>query len=318
LALAYAQQRYLGQPDLRTLSVSQNLVLRERAAVNLTISHGYGAQSGTSGYLGFTLALAPRRSVAMQATAANSTGAPPAEIYATAQQNSPAGPGFGYRLGMGTHGSYDAAWRAQTGVGDLELQGVRNQGAAAQSALWSGAATLLGGSLRATRVVNGSFALVDVGGIAGVPVYVDHQLITHTDRHGLALLHDLRAFEANRINVEPLELPLDTRIGARTVVLAPAWRSGVIARFPVVRERGATFRLLQGDDRVVPAGAAFEAAGQSLVVALDGVGYLPRYEGATSGVAHWGDTRCEFRLPGIGSNDPLPDLGIIRCTAAPG
>ena len=315
LALAFAQQSYRHTPSFRTLSATQSLVLWDRAAMNLTVTHGFGALAETSAYLSFTLALGSRRSVSVQATGSDSATAPPTEVYALAQVNPPAGSGYGYRLGAGSRGSYDVAWRAQTSVGDLELQGVRTQGVTAQSALWSGAATLLGGELRAVRAVNGSFALIDVGGLPGVPVYVDHQLVTHTDGRGLALLHDLRPYEANRINVEPLELPLDTRVDARTVVLTPAFRSGVVARFPVERQRGATFHIVREDAQPLPAGAELAVSAQTLPVALDGLAFLPRYEGAASGVANWSGQRCVFRLPGVGSSDIMPDLGVVRCRA---
>jgi outer membrane usher protein len=315
LALAYAQQLYRRSEPLRTFSATYSLVMWNRAAANLTVTRGLGSQPSTSAYLSFTLALSPRRSASLQAAGSDTPGAPPTEIYAQAQQNPPLGTGYGYRLGAGSRGSYDAAWRAQTGIGDLELQAVRTAGVTAQSALWSGAATLLGGEVRAVRSVNGSFALIDVGGLPDVPVYVDHQLVTRTDGRGLALLHDLRPYEANRINVEPLELPLDTRIGARTVVLAPAYRSGVVARFPVERERGVTFRILGDDAKPLPAGAELTVSAQTVPVALDGVAFLPRYEGAAIGVASWSGHRCQFRLPGTGSSDPLPDLGAVRCQA---
>jgi outer membrane usher protein len=293
------------------------MVLRQRAALSLTLNRNLGDQPTTNVFLSFTMAIGARRSATLSAVGGQGNSAQSNELYATVQQNPPVGPGGGYRLGAATSGNYDSDVRWNFPVGDIELQAARNQGLDGQSALWNGAATLLGGELRAARAVTGSFAVVDVGGIADVPVYVDHQLITHTDSHGRALLPNMRAYEPNRINIEPLELPLDTSIGARTMVLAPAFRSGVVARFPVVRERGVVFRLVDDNGRDVPAGAMVLFQKHSFPVALDGQAYVTGYDAAGAGVARWGAHECYLQLPAPPANDPLPDLGIVPCHTPP-
>ncbi len=57
---------------------------------------------------------------------------------------------------------------------------------------------------------------------------MDNQLIGHTDGNGRALLNDLLPYESNRVNIEPTEIPLDASIGARTLVVTPGFRSGVV------------------------------------------------------------------------------------------
>ncbi len=143
--------------------------------------------------------------------------------------------------------------------------------------------------------VGGSFALIDVGGLPDVPVYVDNQLIAHTDSHGRALLHDLLPYESNRVNIEPTEIPLDASIGARTLVVTPGYRSGVIVKFPVEREHGATFRLVTAEGKAVPAGATVQFKGHRFPVTYDGVTFVTGYEQAGEGRAQWDSSSCQLQ-----------------------
>ena len=196
------------------------------------------------------------------------------------------------------------------------MEVARNSGICGRSAYLSGAMTFLVGKLAATRSVTGSFAVVDVAGLANVPVYVENQLTTHTDSNGKALLFNLRPYEANRISILPEELPLDTSIASSSTIMAPPYRSGVVARFPVQRVRSATFRLVTDDGSVVPAGASVALNGHTFPVVMDGMVYVTDYDHGTNGEATWSQSRCEFRIEPPVTNEPLPDLGTVRCARA--
>ena len=220
-------------------------------------------------------------------------------------------------MSASTAGNYDTQWRNQTRVGDLSLAAARYSGISGLSADWTGAATLIGGEIRSARRVSSSFALVNMGGVPDVPVYVDNQLVTHTDAKGLAMLHDLRAYEPNRISIQPTEVPLDVTIGARQMVVSPTFRSGVIANFPVERTRSGTFRLVTSDGIAVPAGAMVRFKSQFFPVAYDGVTYVTGFDHGMAGDAIWEGNRCIFRLDPPPAGDPLPDMGTVVCRAAP-
>jgi outer membrane usher protein len=220
-------------------------------------------------------------------------------------------------LSASTAGNYDADWRQQFTSADVELEAARNQGITGRSAYLSGAMTVLDGEVSAMRTVNGSFAMVDLDGIAGVPIYVENQLTARTDATGKALLYNLRPYEANQISIEPEELPLDTTISARSIVVAPPYRSGVIAKFPVQRVRGGTFRLITDDGTPVPVGAKVNLKGTLFPVVLDGVVYVTGFDHGMAADATWSGGHCVFRLPPPPGDDPVPDVGTIRCRAAP-
>ena len=316
LSAAYAYRTYRDEPAAQTFSLSQSTRLGESGFLNLTVSHSTGAFASTSAYLSYTTALGSRRTFDVTASGGSGVDAGSNEVRATLMQSAPMGPGSGWRVGATTAGNYDADWQGQFDAIDVELETARNFGQAGQSAQLRGSATLLGGELRAARAINGSFALVEIAGVPDVPVYVENQRVTRTDAAGRAMLHNLRSYETSRISIEPEDLPIDTSIDTRTLVIQPAYRSGVIARFPVEHVSPGLFRLLRDDGSPVPTGARVAFNGGTYTVALDGLTYVTTYDHGVGGTASWDGGRCAFRLDPPPHGDPLPDLGTVQCRAA--
>jgi len=316
LAAVVARQKFANEPSEVTTSLSYSRNISERGAVNLAATRSNrGGQIADSVFLTFTMSLAERTAVVLSANAGQGIGAPVNEVFASYVQNPPRGTGSGYRLAVSSIGNYNAQLTEQLQPGDLQVQAARSQGVSGVSVDWSGAATFLGGELHATRQVDGSFALIDVGGLPDVPVYVDNQLIARTDANGRVLIHDLLPYESNRVNIEPTEIPLDASIGARTLVVTPAYRSGVIVKFPVERTHGGTFRLVTGDGQPVPAGATVIFMGQKFPVTFEGVTYVTGFDKEAQGTAEWGTSRCEFHVGAPPPYDPQPDMGTLSCLA---
>jgi outer membrane usher protein len=320
LSLAYVRQTYRDSPTQQTLGLTHSIRFGRIGSLNLTLTEtrtaaqfSNGAQNSTSAYLIFVLPLDFRRAATLSTVGGSGPGAPANEVIASLMQSPPVGPGSGYRLSASTAGNYDADWRQQFHSADLELEAARNQGLDGRSAYLSGAMTFLDGQLNTTRSVSGSFAMVDVAGLADVPVYVENQLTTHTDATGRALLYNLRPYEANRISITPEDLPLDTTIGASSTIMAPPYRSGVIARFPVERVRSGTFRLVQDDGKPVPVGAVVTLKGAQFPVVLEGMVYVTGYDHGMSAEANWPGGHCRFRLEPPPPDDPLPDMGTVLC-----
>jgi outer membrane usher protein len=329
LSTAYVRETYRSSPAQQTLGLTHSVSLGRAGTLNLSISRTHTApqltipaQDSTSAYLIYVFALDGRHTASLTGVGGSGSGAPPGEVIAGFAESPPAGPGSGYRLSASSAGNYDADWRQQFSGADVEVEAARNQGTEGRSATASGAMTWLDGELNTTRSVSGSFAMVDVAGLADVPVYVENQLTTHTDASGRALLYNLRPYEANRISIEPEDLPLDTAIAASSTTMAPPYRSGVVARFPVQRIKSATFRLVTDDGRPVPVGARVTLLGTTFPVVLDGFVYVTGYDHGMSADAAWPGGSCVFRLEPPPDDEPIPDLGTIRCrppgTAAAG
>ncbi|MEA3174305.1 MAG: outer rane usher protein, partial [Gammaproteobacteria bacterium] len=320
LSLAYVRQTYRESPTQQTLSLTNSVSLGRFGNLNLTLSRLHTAaafpntaQDSTSAYLIYVVPFDGRRAATLSSVSGSGSGAPANEVIASVYQSPPVGPGSGYRFSASTAGNYDADWRQQFRGADLEVEAARNVGLDGRSAYLTGAMTFLDGQLNTTRAINGSFAMVDVAGVPDVPVYVENQLTTHTDSSGKALLYNLRPYEANKISITPEDLPLDTTINSTAAIMAPPYRSGVVARFPVERVRGGTFRLVTEDGKPVPVGALVKLRGQVFPVVMDGVVYVTGYDHGMAAEASWKGGSCSFRLEPPPPDDPLPDMGTIRC-----
>jgi outer membrane usher protein len=318
LSIAWVAQTYRASPAQQVLSASYSRRIGASGWLALTATRTSGAQASNGAYLNYTLALAQRRTLSTDALAGNVPGQPRHEVLMTLAQNAPVGPGDGWRIGAASTGDYDASWQHGADAFDMQLQAARNVGESGQRGLLRGAFTLLDGDFRPTRTVTGSFAVVDVAGLPDVPVYLENQLIGRTDDSGRVMLHDLRSYEPNRVSVAPNDLPLDTSIAGDRIVLLPPYRSGVVARFPITRSHGGTFRLVTPRGEPLPAGALVRFNGGTFPVALDGLTYVDTLDHGTVGEASWGESQhCRFRMPAPPPGDPLPDMGTIVCGPAP-
>ncbi len=313
LSLAYVRQSFRAATAQQTLSMTHSITFGHAGTLNLTLSRVRADSSSTSAYLVYVVPFGQRSAASLSTLGGSGEGASPGEMIATFAQSPPVGEGGGYRLSGSTRGNYDANWRQQFSAADVEVEAARHDGVSGRSLYLDGAMTFLGGKFAATRSVSGSFAVVDVAGLPNVPVYVENQLTTHTDANGKALLFNLRPYEANRISILPEELPLDTTIESASTIMAPPYRAGVVARFPVQRVRSATLRLVMAEGKVVPAGATVRIDGREFPVVLDGMVYITGFDRSMGGSAHWPEGDCHFRIDPPTSQDPLPDLGEVRC-----
>ncbi len=312
--LAYADETFDSAPQLKTISAAYSQQLPDRIVLSVNATRTISTQTASSLYLFITIPLGGRKSVVTGGTLGQGSGAPPNEANVMLVESPPLGNGFGYRLGETSDDNYTADGRLQTTAGDLEAMAVRNAGISGQTASWNGAATWLDGQVRVARQVNDSFAVVDVAGLPDVPVYIDNQKITETDGSGRALLHDLRPYEINRISIDPQDLPLDTQIDSKTMEVAPAFRSGVVLKFPVEKIRAGIFRLTTRNGHAVPVGAQVEFNGRVFPVARDGTVYVTGFDHGTNATARWPDHKCSFRLDPPPPGDPQPDMGTVICT----
>ena len=312
--VAYADETFPASSSQRTLTMAYSQELFDSFNLSVTATRSESPAASSSVFVFLTRPLGARRSVTTGGSWGSGAGAPPNEVNVQYVESPPVGPGYGYRVGVSSAGNYNADGRWQSAAGDLDAQVVRNEGVTGQSATWSGAFTLMDGTLRATRQVSNSFAEVDVDGLAGIPVYVDNQLMTTTDANGHALLYNMLPYQVNHVSIDPTELPLDAEIGARALTVAPPYRSGVKLEFPVHRIRAGVFRLVTSDGSPLPTGAVVDFKGENFPIGLDGQAYVTGFDHGFGASASWPGHRCYFRIEPPPSDDPQPDMGTIVCT----
>jgi outer membrane usher protein len=313
LSFAVANERYAQLPNRNVTTITHNVSIGDWGFLSLSASRTRSDERSTDVFLIFTVPLANARNASLFARNTEDQGERSSEVAGTFQQSPPIGDGYGYRMTASTADNYDGSWQAQYPRASLELQAARYGDLEAQRATVTGGATLIDGHIQATLAVQDSFALVEVAGVPNVMVYVDNQPMARTDERGYALIRNLRPYEENRISVDPAELPINTTIGSRVMAVAPAFRSGSKLRFPVDRERGATFHLIRIDGSPVPSGADVIVMSRRFPVALDGLVYVNNLDHGLTATAEWNAERCTFRLPPPPPDDPLPDLGNITC-----
>ncbi len=317
VALAYAEQVSQDDSRSRTISLTQSTRVGRQGFLNFSLNRSIQARNATSAFLTYTQAFGAGGTFSAGAEGGSGSGATREELRASVSQSAPVGVGHGWRASVTRSGSYDAWWQQRYAAADLELQASRNFNQSGQSLQLRGGMSWLDGQFHAARTVDGSFAVVDVGGIADVPIYLENRLVTRTDARGRAVLPNLLSYEANQISIEPEDLPLNMAIRSPTLVVRPGFRSGVIAQFPVERIAPAVFRLVLPDNTPVPTGAEVRLNGGTFLVAMDGFTYVTTLDHGVGGVATWEDNRCSFRVEPPPSDDPLPDMGTIVCRPAP-
>lgn len=179
----------------------------------------------------------------------------------------------------------------------------------------SGGFAWLGDSVFASRRIDGSFAVVEVGDYPDVTVLHDHHPVAVTDRHGRALVGSLRGNEVNRIDIDPSGLPFDAEVESFETLVIPPARSGVAVTIPLKRVSAASFRVVAADGTAIPVGSELQLVGQErrFPIGFDGRGYASGLSGHDRAVVRWATHQCAVQLTLPTDGDDAPDLGTLRC-----
>jgi outer membrane usher protein len=244
-------------------------------------------------------------------------------VVVEAQQPLPVGEGYGFhaRAETGSPSMFNGGARYQGRYGRYEVRRdvIGGQGISSVSA--TGALVAIGGGVYASRPVQDSFALVQVPGIEGVRGYASNQEIGRTDRSGNLLIPDLQAYYGNLLQIADSDIPFQYSVGGVGLTLAPPYRGGARAVFPVQRLQRimGTVRIAQaGEERIPEYGEIILAAGAEPLnspVGSTGDFYFENLApGRYPARVQDGKGACDFVLDVPAATDPLVQLGTIRCT----
>jgi outer membrane usher protein len=173
-----------------------------------------------------------------------------------------------------------------------------------------GSVVAAGGGAFAGRGLGESFAVVDTGGHAGVGINRDNRRVATTDGDGRALVVGLRPYEANRIAIDPSDLPPEVETPALHQAVVP-WRgAGSLVRFPLSTSRAAILRLVRPGGLPVPVGARAMVGGRPLDIPVGYDGQLLIAPGDRPGMV-------EVAWPGGGCRAELPPGGGAVLTTVP-
>ena len=276
---------------------------------------------GTEATVGLTVTLGPRTvaSASMVQTPASR------QLVADIQRPVPMNTGFGYQFRAETLDRTTASGMAQY-QGQYGRYEVRRDmiGSSPQTGVSiSGGIVAIGGGLYPSRPVRGSYALVRVPGVSGVRAMASNQEVGRTGRRGSLLIPDLLPYYGNKLAIADSDIPLDFSVPEVEMTLAPPYRGGAVALFPVRRVQRATGRvLLVTADRgeQVPAYGSIELPGPEAALSSplggDGEFYFENVSpGRHTAVVTSAQGTCELVLEIPTVEGPLVSLGVVRCQA---
>lgn len=262
-------------------------------------------------------ALGPRASAGASSTRRQGAQGRGAQHVASWQQALPDGPGLGLQLAAegGDIARETAQVLWQTDAALLSAGVSHRSGGSDARAGVSGGIAWLGNELFASRRIDGSFAVVEVGGYPNLQVLHDHRPVARTDARGRALVPSLRGNESNRIAIDPGDLPFDAEVEATELFVQPPARSGIVVALPVRRTRAASFRLVGRDGQAVPAGSRLQAEGdaRSFPIGFDGRAFAFGLAANSTLIARWPGHACRAQLTLPPPGGETPDLGTLQC-----
>jgi outer membrane usher protein len=299
------------------VGLSHSVTIGNFGFLSFVASHTRSGDAATDFFFNWTLPFGDRRSAALSVRhSPDAEGDEAFEAVASVQQSLPAGAGMGYYVALSSNQDGQADYFLQGDAGQVGVQFARRNETDGWRANATGGLAITAAGILPARRLDRSFAVIEVADFPGMTVYVENQPIGRTDRKGRVLLDSLRAYEGNAVSIDPKELPFEASLATREMVVTPAYRSGPVVRFPVVRASAVTLRLMLPSGTPVPAGASVVTGSERVPVALDGLVYLTVAAGRQQAHAEWPGHRCAFAFERPETGDPQPDLGTIVCSPA--
>ena len=327
--LSYASQSRWDGDLVKTAGLSLSMPLPGRVSVSLSVSKRLDSDKSWRAGIHLTMPLENGIQVAARtelsgggkaSTGGGSTGAR-SQTTLTAARHAPAGTGFGWRTEVSTVDSQRARAGLQynTRYGEMALDiASANGGQVATRAGARGSVGWLAGMPFAARPVGpGSFAVVQVGGLEGVPVKYSNQVVAHTDSRGMAFIPGLLPWQQNLIEIDTTDLPMDTETSTTSQEVTPYAGSGRVVRFALKRSRQALVVLHGADGQPLPVGTQVQLlpGGPVFVAGRRGEVWLTGLAtGSQRLAASWPAGRCELELPPAAADENAPPkIGPLTC-----
>lgn len=316
--VSYVSQTRWDGERVSSLGLSLSMPVGQRASLSLSTEKRLDSHGGWRGSLSLSLPLDNGIHTASRLDRA-SDGRLSAAV--SAARNAPAGPGLGWYAEASTAQSQRARGGLQYNTSQAESAlevASDSRGQVASRATARGSLGLLAGLPFASRPVGqGSFAVVEVEGMVGVPIKRSHQVVAETDANGRAFIPGLLPWQRNRIEVDPANLPLDTELGDLVREVIPYAGSGSILKFAVRRTRQALVVLHQREGVPVPVGTRVRLMpdGPEFLAGRRGEVWLTDLAAARQLLeVSWPGGACKLELAVPASVDGIPaKIGPVTC-----
>ena len=164
----------------------------------------------------------------------------------------------------------------RSAYGRVEAGASQQRGTVLGTAELEGSFSTLGGGVYLANRIDDAFAVVDVG-VPNVDVLYENRRIGKTNASGRLLVPELRAYQRNKIEIDPRGLPVDSDAPTTQDVIAPADRSGILVNFRVKTNVQAAVVILKdkaGKDLQAGLTGRLDGTAGNFVVGYDGRAYV--------------------------------------------
>jgi len=194
----------------------------------------------------------------------------------------------------------------RSSLGTARIDAKERDGMASASAQFDGSIALVGSSLVAGPRVNESFAVVSAG-TSGVAVLQDNRPVGQTNVFGTLLVPALRAYERNKIAINPATLPDNAIPDVTEQVVAPMFQSGVRIDFGVnTNVKSAAYTLVDLAGKWIETGSRGHVDGGNspFIVGYDGSAYVRGLAETNTLIVDLGDHDCRAVVTLAASSGP--------------
>jgi outer membrane usher protein len=184
---------------------------------------------------------------------------------------------FGWRAQMqqGATSSQRGNLNYRGNFADLDANLTNTENTIQTSASADGAVVLAQGGIFASRRIDDAFAIVDAGA-PQVRVFHENHLVGRSNAHGKILVPGLKAYEKNKIAIEPDDLPLNADVPQFETQISPNDRNGVAVSFGVKANiASALVKIVNANNKTFAPGTEGQLQnGEKFYIGYDGQAYL--------------------------------------------
>ena len=311
----YVELTYPGQPRSRFASAFYFRSFGSRFSLSFSVNQNLDEHNDRSAFLGLSMSFGHSESASLSAQH-DSHG-----NYGSVDVSRPISPdgGYGWHVraqdGAGLSGGQaEFGYRGdhlQTLVGAQVLDGnTLGYGELTGALVW------MDDHLFAGRRIDDAFAVVATG-VPDVPVMLENRVIGNTGSNGDLLITPLNSYQRNRVAIDPMRLPADSRIERVEDEIVPSDRAGVLVNFRVDAIEAASVVLHDADGKPLPLGSAVELNGDGsggALVGYDGTVYLEGVKPHNTLRVHLPAGDCGARFDYNHEAGRVPLIGPLVCS----